>query len=163
MRWTAEWRAWSAMRNRCLNPTNAAYTNYGGRGIAVCPDWERFETFFADMGPRPDGTSLDRIDNDKGYSADNCRWATRKQQSANRRNVRRVEANGSCLTLLEWSELSGIPPRTIAARLDKGWSAAGAVSVPVMRSRKGTRRGAHAFDEAWGAEHGVEFMDPQPA
>ena len=80
-----EYRSWRAMKGRCLNPNDPAYKRYGGRGISIDPLWLSFETFLADMGARPEGTTLDRIDNDKGYSPDNCRWATNAQQNRNRR------------------------------------------------------------------------------
>lgn len=79
---------WVSMRQRCLNPNNPAYPRYGGRGIAVCERWSLFANFLADMGERPPGTTLDRIHNDRGYEPDNCRWATAKQQSQNRRCVK---------------------------------------------------------------------------
>lgn len=80
-----EYRSWRAMKGRCLNANDAAYKNYGGRGISITPRWLLFENFLADMGPRPGNTSLDRIDNNRGYEASNCRWATAAQQNANRR------------------------------------------------------------------------------
>lgn len=83
---TKEYRIWNGMKSRCGNPVNKDYPRYGGRGITVCDQWATsFEVFFADMGLCPEGHSLDRIDNDKGYSPDNCRWATVKQQMSNRR------------------------------------------------------------------------------
>ena len=81
-----EWTAWHQMRYRCLNPKSRAWKNYGGRGIKVCKRWEKYEKFLADMGRRPSPDhSLDRINNDRDYKPSNCRWATMKQQSNNRR------------------------------------------------------------------------------
>lgn len=78
------YRSWSAMWRRCTNQNGHAYQRYGGRGITVCTEWENFERFLADMGERPADRSIDRIDNDKGYFKDNCRWATRSEQQWNR-------------------------------------------------------------------------------
>lgn len=83
---TPEWYAWCGMRQRCENPKNAAWKNYGGRGIKVCERWHVFENFYADMGNRPPGRSLDRVNNDGYYAPGNCRWATRSEQTANRRS-----------------------------------------------------------------------------
>lgn len=84
---TTEYQIWVDMRRRCNDPRRTAYKNYGGRGIRVCRRWDNFENFYKDMGPRPDGRSLDRRDNTKGYNRTNCRWATRSEQRQNRRSL----------------------------------------------------------------------------
>jgi len=83
---TIEYRAWSRMRHRCNSKNGINYASYGGRGISVCKQWDDFRNFYKDMGKRPDGMSLDRINNDKGYYPENCRWTTKKYQANNRRS-----------------------------------------------------------------------------
>jgi len=86
MRYSKEYISWAGMKRRCYNPRRDGYEYYGGRGIAVCSQWRySFNQFYADMGPRPEGTSLDRIDNDGNYEPNNCQWATASMQSKNRR------------------------------------------------------------------------------
>lgn len=86
---TSEYDIWSAMIQRTTNPKNKAWDSYGGRGIGVCDRWLRFENFYADMGPRPAGLTLERVDNDRGYSPENCKWATYVEQRHNQRPHRR--------------------------------------------------------------------------
>jgi len=134
MRDSAEYRSWAGMIQRCTNSNNPAYLNYGGRGITVCDKWLSFENFYRDMGDRPsEKHSLDRIDNNKGYCKENCRWATKKEQSNNRRNLVVLELAGDRHTITEWSVLLGLPWSTIKNRLLLGWSVEKALTKPVRR------------------------------
>ena len=90
---SSEYYIWSSMKDRCLNKNNHAYPIYGGRGVTVCERWLKFENFYADMGDRPDGLTLDRRNNDAGYSPSNCRWATRIEQARNQR-LRKTNKSG---------------------------------------------------------------------
>jgi hypothetical protein len=82
---TRTYGIWAQMKRRCQTPSNGSYDKYGARGVTVCDRWQKFENFLADMGEAPDGLTLDRIDNERGYEPDNCRWATWHQQALNRR------------------------------------------------------------------------------
>jgi hypothetical protein len=98
---TPEYQSWRGMRERCLNPNHSSWSRYGGRGIKVCDSWlHSFETFLADMGPRPIGHSLDRIDWNAGYSAANCRWADTKTQARNKESFRLTDEQISAIERL---------------------------------------------------------------
>ncbi len=104
-----EWESWRACRARCYRKTNASYHNYGARGITVCDRWlNSFNNFLTDMGPRPDGTTLDRINTYGNYEPSNCRWATQEQQSNNTRSSHYVTYRGETKTATQWSKLLGI-------------------------------------------------------
>lgn len=109
---------WVEMRRRCNNHKDSAYVNYGGRGITVCNEWERFEPFmeWAIKEGYRESLSLDRVDNDKGYEPGNCRWATRIDQGNNKRNNVVICHNGISKTLSEWSREVGVPYKTLYSR-----------------------------------------------
>ena len=119
---TPEYNIWCLMKRRCGNPRCRAYPRYGGRGITVCERWlHSFENFYADMGPRPSiKHSLDRIDNDLGYSPENCRWATAREQAYNTRDTTLITHNGRTLNLAEWSNETGISVKLLRSRCDQG-------------------------------------------
>lgn len=121
---TPLYRSWYNMKSRCTNPKASNYNLYGGRGIDFQKSWETFANFLQDMGNSyKEGLSIERIDNNKGYSKENCRWATHKEQSNNTRRNRIIELNGTKKTLSEWSDYLGIKSHTITQRLDYyGWS-----------------------------------------
>jgi hypothetical protein len=122
---------WKAMRQRCINPNDAGYEKYGGRGIAVCERWmESFENFYADMSDKPPGKSLDRIDNEGDYCPENCRWADDIEQANNKRNTVWIPFDGKTLTFTGWSKETGLPRTTIVDRYYKGWSAEKIVTTP---------------------------------
>ena len=116
------YKTWRGMKLRCNNPTNASYKNYGAKGIGYCERWETFELFLEDMGERPEGMTLDRRDRSKDYCPENCRWATRKQQSEDRSITVWIEHDGQRHTATEWSRITGIKLTTILYRLKAGWA-----------------------------------------
>jgi hypothetical protein len=132
-RHTKTYASWTSMRSRCRNENNPAWDNYGGRGILLCDRWEEFRQFFEDMGECPDGMSIDRIDNDGNYEPDNCRWATRKEQSRNKRTSKMITANGKTMCVAAWSEETGINQHTIGGRIRLGWPDHDAVNTPLNR------------------------------
>lgn len=116
-----EYRSWCHAKGRCCNPTDAAYEDYGGRGITMCQEWQdSFQAFYDHIGPRPKGRSLDRIDNEKGYEPGNVQWATHKQQTRNQRTNHRITHDGETLTIAEWAERTGIKYATIHKRIEEG-------------------------------------------
>jgi hypothetical protein len=129
-----EYRVWSGMRNRCNNVNEPCYHRYGGRGIKICERWSDFDSFFADMGARPEGASLERIDNDKDYSPENCRWATVTEQANNRRTSRLLEYKGQTYTLAQLSRLCGIATCSINYRLKRGMTVEQAVEMPIQNT-----------------------------
>jgi hypothetical protein len=135
---TPEYRAWMKMRGRCNNLDNA---NYGGRGIVVCPRWDVYENFLADMGPKPSrGHSLDRIDPNGDYEPGNCRWATATTQQRNRRDNRWFVVDGVRATLAEHCARTGVKYATAHLRLKRGASIE--VAICAERPAYGSLKGA---------------------
>ena len=129
---------WTAMKQRCLNHNCKQYKDYGGRGIGICEEWARSYRQFrewANQNGYERGLSIDRIDNNGGYSPQNCRWVDRKtQQNNTRRNVY-IEFNGQTLSLSEWSKKLGLYRGAVGARLRKGWSIEDALTIGKTNDR----------------------------
>ena len=136
MKDSPEYTAWQNIKSRCSNPNNKSVGDYGARGIAVCQRWlESFQNFFDDMGPRPSPAhSIERIENECGYSPGNCIWATRIQQANNRRANRRLTVDGKVLTVAQAAREFGIRYSTLKERLNRHWDDDSAVKVPVKPS-----------------------------
>lgn len=127
-----EYAVWSSMKDRCYNPSNRSFPDYGSRGITVCDRWKRsFVNFLEDMRECPPGLTLERIDNNKGYSKTNCRWATRAEQAVNKRNNRWILFRGELLCVSGWAKRLGIDHRAIHSRLRNNWSIEQALTTPV--------------------------------
>lgn len=130
---TREYMAWVNMRNRCLRPGVRGYERYGAVGITVCRTWANsFENFFSDMGACPNGHTLDRIDNSKGYDPSNCRWAPLSVQSNNKNRIKVATFNGATKSIAEWCRELNLPHRTIRARIyELGWQPEIALTTPI--------------------------------
>lgn len=139
---TRAYGVWSSMKARCLNQNEPAYPNYGGRGITVCHAWLKFSNFLADMGEPALGMTLERKDNSKGYSKENCIWTDRTAQGRNKRNNVILTVDGETLPLSVFAERSGISYQTLHMRIRKGWSHEDAVKTALVRDRVGIKRGA---------------------
>ena len=120
---TGTYKSWRCMKARCQSVGHIEYHRYGGRGISVCERWQSFENFLADMGERPEGHSIDRIDPNGNYEPSNCRWADSSAQARNRRNNRMLTIDGVTQTMQDWSELDGAADyKNIHNRLKLGWT-----------------------------------------
>lgn len=127
---TREYDIWHSMKGRCLNPKHHAYKDYGGRGITICEKWMEFQGFWEDMQEGYiKNLTLDRKENDRGYFKENCRWATRGEQSNNTRTVRQIYHNGVMKTISQLSKEYGINYYTLWSRFDYGWPIEKALST----------------------------------
>jgi len=134
---TKMYNRWFKMLERCRNEANAAYKNYGGRGISVCDEWLDYEVFYRDMGEPPfKGAEIDRRNNDLGYNKENCRWVNRKTNSNNTRQCHNVTYDGETKTITEWAESIGMNPKTLMTRFERGWSVKKALSIPTITTFK---------------------------
>lgn len=120
---TKLYHVYCGMKRRCYNLNDRSYHNYGGRGITICDEWESFENFqkWALENGYSESLWIDRIDNDKGYSPDNCRWTTPKEQQNNKRTCIFITINGVTKSLTMWAEEAGIKPSTLQRRIKLGW------------------------------------------
>lgn len=133
---TPTYVCYRSMLSRCFNARNHAYADYGGRGITVCEAWKsNFEQFLGDMGERPDGTSLHRIENDLGYNLSNCVWGTPQQQAAGRRSSRFIVVRGVRKCASEAARDAGLAPTTVLARIRDEWPESEWL-VPLKRVRR---------------------------
>ena len=137
---SSEYRTWQQMRHRCSNSNHPQFKDYGGRGIGVCARWDQFENFYADMGPRPAGMTLERDDNDRGYEPGNCRWASRLEQAQNRRSSTLIAHAGETLSAAAWARRAGIPKTTFLARRRNGWDMPTILSTPPSKHNSVARK-----------------------
>lgn len=136
---TGFYEQYRGMIKRCTDPNAINFADYGGRGIAVCDEWKRFEAFrdWAIASGWREGLTLDRIDNDGPYSPTNCRWVTSEAQQRNKRSNLMLEYRGETKTAVEWSEILGIPRKTLYERIRRGWSVEDALTKPVQKHTRG--------------------------
>lgn len=133
---TRTWESWSQMRKRCLNPKNAGYAAYGGRGIKICDSWNDFNNFLTDMGECPPGLTIDRRDNNGNYEPGNCRWATMAIQTRNRRSNVVLNVDGRRMVLADAAIEFGLHAETISRRLKRGMSVMAALTTPSKQERR---------------------------
>lgn len=123
------------MKNRCFTTSQINFDIYGGRGITVCKEWsDSFLAFYRDMGPKPEGSSIDRIDTNGNYEPSNCRWATRLTQNTNKRNCKMIEFRGETHCASAWARILGVAYKTFWARLNYGWTMDQIAAIPVSSS-----------------------------
>ncbi len=134
--YTRSYITWVNMKTRCLNLNNDRYKDYGGRGIRICKKWMLFEGFYEDMGERPEGLTLERIDNNGNYELGNCKWSNPREQANNTRTNRILKHDGLFLTVAQWEEKLSFSRGVICARLKLGWSTEKALTTPIRIQRR---------------------------
>lgn len=133
---SCEFKCWTNMKKRCLNKNSKAYKHYGGRGITICKTWrDSFEAFYRDMGHKPKGYTLERVDNNGNYEPGNCKWANRKQQAKNRRVARLLTHNNRTENIADWSRITGLSTSAIDYRLKTGMTVSEALTTPKSVNR----------------------------
>lgn len=133
---TPTYSAWKSMLQRCFNPRHKHFYRYGGRGISICARWRTFEAFLADVGPRPEKTSIERINNDGNYEPGNCRWATQHEQTRNMSRNRVLVLDGVARCVSDWSQILGVSTSTLFGRIKRGWTDQQALTIPVQEKRR---------------------------
>lgn len=129
--------SWSGMIQRCSDPKCYGYPYYGARGVKVCYRWRNFWNFVRDMGMKPEGATLERIDTNGDYTPENCKWATWTEQQNNKRNNRRLTHDGRTQTIAQWARELGLKQGMIVDRLRLGWSTEKTLATPPIRNATG--------------------------
>lgn len=135
MKGTPTYETWCKMRRRCNDAKDDHFKFYGARGISVCEQWRDFLTFLHDMGERPAGMCLGRINNDGNYEPGNCRWETMRQQANNTRSNRRLELDGEIHTMAEWARKLGLTQGALNMRMKAGWDMRKTLTTPPMNNQ----------------------------
>lgn len=152
------YRTWCQIRTRCRSDEPRYYSHYKGKGIRVCERWDDFSKFLEDMGERPMEKTLDRIDNNLGYSPENCRWATVYEQANNKSNNTILEFNGERLNVSQWAKKIGIPRHTLFLRIRAGWPVARVLTQkPIKKNHQITFRGETNSLRAWSTKLNLNY------
>ena len=155
---TKEYRCWTAIRQRCENPNDSGYCDYGGRGIAVCDRWQKFTKFYEDMGECPEPKtqySIERLDVNVGYEPGNCTWLLNELQGKNTRSTIRLTHEGKTKTIHQWAKETGLPCEVIRSRVTRRWSAEKILTTPKAVPMKLTHNGKSLTIKEWSSETGV--------
>ncbi len=160
---TVEYNSWSAMKQRCNYQKHKNWKHYGGKGVKVCKRWNQFENFYQDLGPRPDGCSLERIDREGDYTPENTIWADWKTQARNRSNNARYRYLGRTKTIVEWGEILGLGQSMLRVRLEVlGWSVKRAFTTPAQ-SRETPKKHTYTIEgktltlKEWAKVTGINY------